>query len=203
MADELPELFTIGHSTQTIDEFLSRLHQHGITALADVRSHPYSSYTPHFNREELSQQLVTVGIKYVFLGKELGARREESQCYDGDRAEYHRIAVLPAFRDGLARLRYGAKQFRIALMCAEKEPIDCHRTILICRHIRDKFSIKHIHADGSIERHEDLERRLVQQMGVSRTLFEPNLTDEELILRAYDERALEIAYQLTDEGASA
>ena len=78
----------------------------------------------------------------------------------------------------------------------QKEPLDCHRTILICRQLRDsRLTIKHILADGSLEDHSDAERRLVKKMGIERTLFEPDLTHEEMIRRAYDERGQEIAFR--------
>ncbi|HQU44975.1 MAG TPA: DUF488 domain-containing protein, partial [Pirellulales bacterium] len=116
-----------------------------------------------------------------------------------DRAAYERIAGLPGFTAGLERLRKGARDYRVALLCAEKEPLDCHRTVLVCRELRDEFEIRHILADGSLERHADTERRLVQQTGVTRTLFEPDLTDDDLVQQAYDERARKIAYRAAQE----
>lgn len=189
------ELFTIGHSTHPIGQFLSLLQRHEITMLVDVRSHPYSRRMPHFNRDRLTRSLAEVGMDYLFLGPELGARREESECYLGNRADYDRIAATPAFQEGLRRVRFGAGNGRVALMCAEKEPLDCHRTILVCRHLRGELSIEHIHADGSLERHEELERRLVKRVGLRPTLFEPCQDREELIVRAYVERGQQIAYQ--------
>lgn len=85
-------------------------------------------------------------------------------------------------------------------MCVEKEPLDCHRTILICRQLRDELSIKHILANGEAEDHQETERRLVREMGVTRSLFEPHLSVEELIQRAYDERARQIAYRTHGKG---
>ena len=132
------------------------------------------------------RHLEAAGIRYVFVGEELGARRTESECYIGDRADYGRIATLPKFRQGLDRLRQGSRQRCIALICAEKEPLDCHRTILICRYLRTEFGIMHILSDGSIEEHSQTEKRLVRHMDMSRTLFAPKVTNEQLIQGAYD-----------------
>jgi uncharacterized protein (DUF488 family) len=201
MATEKPVIFTIGHSTHSLEEFLALLHRHGITAVADVRSQPYGRLE-HFHRENLSADLQAAGIQYVFLGQQLGARREEQECYEDGTAVYERIGKLPAFRGGLLRLCRGAEKHRLAIMCAEKEPLDCHRTILICRHLRDcGFAIMHVLADGNLEEHTSTEKRLVRQMGITRTLFEPDLSEEEMIERAYEERGHEIAYQTNREEA--
>lgn len=193
------KLYTIGHSTHSLDAFFELLKRRGVTAVADVRSRPYSGRLEHFNREPLSRQLEAVGIKYVFLGQELGARRDEIECYVGDVADYGRIASLPRFREGLSRLKHGARKYQIAIMCAEKEPLDCHRTILICRQLRHEFEIAHILSEGTVEEHKQTERRLVQEMKVCRTLFEPDLSDDDLVQRAYDERARQIAYRTNQE----
>jgi uncharacterized protein (DUF488 family) len=195
-----PVLWTIGHTHHTAEAFVALLKQHGITAVADVRSQPYSRRLEQFNRETLAAELKAAGIAYLFLGEELGARRNEIECYVGDRADYVRIARLPKFHAGLERLRHGAARHQIALVCAEKEPLDCHRTVLVCRHLRDEFRIRHIRADGSLEEHSQTEKRLVREMDVARTLFEPDLTDEQLIQQAYDKRGEQIAYRTSEEG---
>ena len=103
------ELFTIGHSNLSIEAFVLLLQQHGITAVADVRSHPFSRYLPHFNKSEIKAYLSSVGIQYVFLGKELGARPEDLSCYDSSgKALYDRIAATPLFSAGIQRLLKGA-----------------------------------------------------------------------------------------------
>jgi len=142
-----------------------------------------------------------VGIQYVFLGEELGARRRERECYEVDRADYQRIAHLAKFRQGLSRVRAGLNKYRVCLLCAEKEPLDCHRAILVSRYLRDEdVQIQHILADGSLEDHSATERRLVILTGVQPTLFEPHLTGADLLDRAYDVRGQEIAYRAQPEG---
>jgi uncharacterized protein (DUF488 family) len=158
-------VYTIGHSTHTAEKLIQLLEQHQVTALADVRSRPYSRMNPQFNREALKSNLRQAGIAYVFLGKELGARAEDPACYRDGRVQYDLLAKTEPFREGLRRLQDGAKTHRIALMCAEKEPLHCHRTILISRHLVDAgLDVRHILADGRIEDHQEAMSRLVRML---------------------------------------
>ncbi len=185
-------LFTIGHSTHELPAFLQLLQRHGITELADVRSQPYSRHTPWFSRESLEQALKVAGIRYVFLGRELGARRDESDCYVKGKVSYERIAAAAAFREGLARLREDAKTQRVALMCAEKDPLDCHRTILVARHAAAFAEVLHIRADGTLETHPEAQQRLRKRYGLLESdLFQP---PEAQLAEAYARRGEEIAY---------
>lgn len=191
-------IYTIGHSNHTIERFIDLLKMHGVEVVADVRSVPVSSRHPQFNRDPLKAALASAGIKYLFLGKELGARRTEREAYEGQVASYERIGGLPAFREGLDRVRKGAESFRVALMCAEKDPLDCHRALLVCRHLRDAIlgPIQHILADGSLEAHEQTERRLVADMGMNADQVEMFSDQSEPTLeRAYRKRGLKIAFQ--------
>jgi uncharacterized protein (DUF488 family) len=159
-------LFTIGHSNHTIEHFTGLLLQNGITAVADVRSTPHSSYNPQFNRDTLAATLKEAGIAYVFLGEELGARRVEPECYRGNRVDFAYTARSPLFERGLKRVVEGLKSFDIAMMCAEKEPLDCHRSALICRHGERLLGRPgHVREDGSVESQEQLETRLMQLAG--------------------------------------
>jgi uncharacterized protein (DUF488 family) len=147
-------VFTIGHSTHTLERFLELLRLHAIAAVGDVRSQPYSRMNPQFNREPLKAALAEAGIGYVFLGCELGARTEDLSCYEGGRVQYHRLARTAPFRAGLDRVRAGMARYRLALVCAEKEPLVCHRGILVSRHLEATgIAVTHIHADGSLETH--------------------------------------------------
>jgi len=188
-----PELFTIGHSNHSWERFLELLRLHRIEALGDVRSSPYSTRLPQFNRELIELALRGTGIRYVFLGEELGARRSERECYVDGVARYDRVACTPAFRAGLERAKTGMHRFRLALMCAEKDPLECHRTILVCRHLRDVAPIHHILANGTLESHADAEARLMAEEHVpADDFFTPR---EQLLARAYDQRGGKIAYQ--------
>jgi uncharacterized protein (DUF488 family) len=186
------ELFTIGHSVHELDEFLKLLAMHRIDAIGDVRSSPFSARLQQFNREYLSKQLEQAKIKYVFLGEELGARRSEREVYEDGVARYDRIAKTHSFHTGLGRVMQGAARFRIALMCAEKDPLECHRTILVCRHLRDKLRIQHVLADGKIETHTEAESRLMREEKVPAIdLFK---SAAELLESAYQQRGKKIAY---------
>jgi uncharacterized protein (DUF488 family) len=195
-------IYTVGHSNVSAEAFVALLRQHGITAVADVRSHPYSRYLPHFSQPALKATLREAGLHYVFLGRELGARPDDASCYVNGRAVYARIAATPLFARGLERVRQGAATERIALLCAEKDPITCHRTILVCRHLRDpELAIRHILADGTLEEHGALEQRLLRLRGLDQLdLFNPRPLDQ-LIEEAYDRQGEEIAY-IREDGDS-
>src|ERR1017187_3628963 len=141
-------VFTVGHSNLEFAKFLALLAQHGIQAVADVRSSPYSQYNPQFNREPLQRALREHGISYVFLGVELGARRSEPECYVNGCADYTLISRTPAFQGGIERVIEGAAKMRLALMCAEKDPLNCHRCILVSPRLREHgLKILHILSD--------------------------------------------------------
>ena len=204
------DLFTIGHSNYEIETFISLLKKHEINAIADVRSHPYSRFTPHFNRNSLQEILVKENIHYVFLGKELGARSDNLQCYIDGKAVYEKIAATTQFHKGIERVLKGLRKHRISLMCAEKDPITCHRAILVCQHIRHPaLNINHILKGGELESHIQLEERMLTKHGLTEftedrekqlqlSLFEQPKsilpTKEESLKKAYQLQGYEIAY---------
>ena len=163
-------IYTVGHSNHPIDKFLGLLRQHAITAIADVRSVPYSRRNPQFNSKSLVASLDACGISYVALGKELGARSEDPTCYDKDgRVQYRLLAETDLFEQGIDRVLTGAQRYRIALMCAEKEPLDCHRTLLVSRALeRNGAAITHILADGVLETNMAAMSRLVEKVGLEK-----------------------------------
>ena len=192
-------LFTIGHSTHDFSTFLRLLKQHEIDVVADVRSRPYSRML-WFCRPELEKELKANGVRYVFLGDELGARRIEREVYIGPRADYELIAKTPAFAKGIERLRGGVAKFRVALMCAEKDPLDCHRTVLVCRHAKTFSQISHILADGMLETHADAELRMMRKfVPAEGDMF---LSRIELLNQAYRLRGEEINYVEPTETSS-
>ncbi len=192
-------VYTVGHSTHPQERFIALLQRHEITAVADVRSKPYSRMNPQFNREELKVALRSQGIAYVFLGKELGARSDDPTCYHEGKVQYGRLAMTNLFQQGLERVREGAQKYRIALMCAEKEPLDCHRTILVARHIVEQgMDVRHILGDGRLEVHSALMTRLVRQLNLPDSdMF---AAPEEITKEAYRLQENRIAY---DTGVSA
>ena len=155
-------VLTIGHSNHSLAAFLRLLEQHDVTAVADVRSSPYSRFNPHFRREPLARALRDRGIAYLFLGRELGARSKDRSCYEKGRVQYARLARTELFREGLARLLREADHDRIAVMCAEKEPLQCHRTLLVARHLVGRgVAVEHILANGDLEPHDATTERLL------------------------------------------
>ena len=187
-------VFTIGHSTHTQEYFLALLSQQDMTAVCDVRSMPYSRLNPQFNRETLKGALRASGIAYIFLGKELGARSDDPSMYENGRVQFERLARTDLFREGLDRLLKGTKEYRIALMCAEKEPLDCHRTILVARQVVARgFDVQHIHAGGRIESHTQVIDRLKLRYGLPDSdLFR---SSEEVVAEAYRLQEERMAYR--------
>ncbi len=187
-------IHTIGHSNHPIDRFVALLMAHGISALADVRSIPYSRFNPQFRREKLQASLAEAGIDYVFLGEELGARSTDPACYEETgRVRYSRLSGTPSFRRGIERLKTGMAKHRIAIMCAEREPLQCHRTILVARElVREGIPVAHILGDGSLESHEHAMERLAAAWRLpANDLFgDP----AERLERAYELQAGKIAY---------
>jgi uncharacterized protein (DUF488 family) len=205
------ELLTIGHSNHSIEDFISLLEQHRVTALADVRSHPYSRFLPHFQQKNLKRALDDRSITYVFLGGELGARPSNPECYLEGKAIYEKIAATEAFQLGIQRITKGLATYKIALMCAEKDPLTCHRAILVCPRLRNfNLEINHILADGNLESHDRLEERMLEKHGFAKLLerqqapiqlslfSEPTIepiSREEYLDRAYRLQGDKIAYQ--------
>ncbi|MFP4226980.1 MAG: DUF488 family protein [Desulfobacterales bacterium] len=124
-------------------------------------------------------------IDYIFLGKKLGARSDDPAHFADGRVSYRLLAKNPIFQEGLQALLRMARDARVCIMCAEKDPLDCHRMLLVCRHLRNQpVDIRHILADGSVETHQDTEKRLIRQTGLDQPdLFAP---PADLVERAYD-----------------
>ena len=161
-------IFTIGHSTHEIDRFLSLIGQHGISAVADVRSAPASRFNPQFNRDSLKATLARAGVDYVFLGRESGARSDDRKCYVDGKVQYDRLAQAPAYQDGLARLEAGRAEHRIAIMCSERDPLECHRAVLVAESLfAHGVPIVHILGDGGLESHEQSRVRLRELHGLA------------------------------------
>jgi len=195
-------VYTIGHSTHPAAQFIDLLRLHGVTAVCDVRSRPYSRFNPQFNRETLHASLREAGVAYSFLGRELGVRSDDPACYERDpisgseRVRYERLARTALFRAGLDRLRAGMQTYRVALMCAEKEPLECHRTILVVRQLiacGPSVDVRHIHADGRLERHEDALERLVRMLALPAASLVHSR--EELFVEAYRRQGARMAYE--------
>ena len=187
------DVLTIGHSTHTLEAFVALLQMHDVTAVADVRSKPYSRFNPQFNREPFAKALSAEGIRYVYLGDALGGRSEDPSCYEDGRIRYDRVATTESFKSGLARVVCGTAKYRIALMCSEKEPLDCHRTLLVSRALDEQsVDVAHIHADGRVEPHSKAMDRLLDLHRLHRE--DLYATREELVATAIARQSERVAY---------
>jgi len=149
---DAPRVFTIGHSNHSADIFFDLLRQHAIEVVVDTRSQPRSKYSPQFDTEALKVDLPRIGIKYLFMGKELGGRPEGAEYYDPEgHVLYDRVADSRCFQDGLARLMNGIGEFRVAMMCSEENPAACHRRLLVGRVLGERgVEVIHIRGDGRL-----------------------------------------------------
>jgi uncharacterized protein (DUF488 family) len=193
MSAEIVEVLTVGHSTHSWERFAALLQSAGVTAIADVRTSPYSRRFPHFSREELDKELRLEGISYVYLGKELGGRPIESSFYRDGVADYEKMARADEFNKGLDRVVEGARKHRIALMCSEHDPLDCHRCLLVARALAERGSrVSHILSHGEIVTHAQIEDKLLEISGRgAEDLFAPRA---ERLAAAYRDRARKVAY---------
>lgn len=198
MSDALTVL-TIGHSTHSWERFVALLRSAKVTAVADVRTSPYSRLYPHFNRDDLREELRSDGISYVFLGKELGGRPSERRFYCEGVADYEKMAQASDFSKGLERVIEGAKKYRIALMCSEREPLDCHRCLLVGRVLAQRgVRVTHILDDGRVVSHSEIEDKLLEISGRNtEDFFAPRA---ERLATAYRERARKVAFAEPDPG---
>jgi uncharacterized protein (DUF488 family) len=193
MSSDGNEVLTIGHSAHSWERFVELLRSARVTAVADVRSSPYSRRNPQFNRDDLSEELRSDGFSYVFLGKELGGRPSEPRFYCNGVADYEKMAQTTEFNKGLDRIVEGAKTYRIALMCSERDPLDCHRCLLVGRALAQRgVRVSHILDVGKVMSHAEIEDWLLDLSGRSTDdLFAPRA---ERLATAYRERAQKVAF---------
>ena len=188
-------VLTVGHSNHSPEAFLRLLLRHNVDQVVDVRSTPYSRYAPHFNHESLNGILENVGIGYTFMGEGLGGRPTDRLCYDANgRVLYNRIADTDPFDDGIRRIIRGADERCLALMCTEKEPLECHRTLLIARTLTERgVAVAHILADGSLENHDTTMDRLMDMLKFPHNgdMFRSRA---DVIADALDNQAQKVAY---------
>lgn len=193
MTDRRLLVYTVGHSTHSLEDFVVLLARHGVTAVVDVRSAPFSRFNPQFNKGVLDSSLKEHGIAYVFLGRELGARSDDPANYEDGRVQYTRLAETELFKRGIERVLRGAEEHRVALMCAEKEPLECHRTLLVARVLHEQgVDVEHILGDGTLEPHEATMDRLLELSGFQQEeLFR---TREAVLAEALARQEEKVAY---------
>ncbi len=196
-------IYTVGHSAHPIKRFASLLERHRVDVVADVRSVPYSRRQPQFNRPDLRSALRERGVDYVFMGEEFGARSGDRGCYGNGRVKYRRLARTSLFRSGMERLREGLRRRRtIALMCAESDPAECHRTVLVARKLEERgVDVAHILPDGRTEPHEETMRGLEADLGLLEIdLFDAPPDSARVRSRAYEMQEERIAYTVGERG---
>jgi uncharacterized protein (DUF488 family) len=158
-----PPLLTLGYGGRSETDILALLAHHGIEYVIDVRSTPWSRYRPEFSQDQLASSLRAHGIRYLFMGSELGGRPDDPACYDDDgRVDYRACECRPAFREGIARLQgaWRAGHF-VALMCSEGRPEDCHRTKLVAAALVEAgVEVRHIDERGTLRSHDEVLDRL-------------------------------------------
>lgn len=187
-------VFSIGHSNHSEEAFQNLLLSAKITAIADVRSAPFSRHSPHFNQDELRYSLRNIGIAYSFLGAELGGRPNEKDFYCDGVADYEAMAERPEFKMGVQRVLRGAAEYKIALLCSEHNPLDCHRCLLVGRQLlREGADVEHILSNGALLNQQSVEEHLLSLVdGAHDDLFLPR---GERLSIAYREQSRRVAFE--------
>lgn len=198
-------IYTVGHSTHPIAYFAKLLEAHHINCVVDVRSVAASRYNPQFNKEPLMNYLRKRGVMYLHFEREFGARQTDPSVFDeNNRVDFEKFRKTSAFTEGVIRLERGLeKNYRIALMCSEAEPLDCHRFSMISVGlIEEGFTVKHIMKDKSLMTNDELEAELLKKYAKKLpqpTIFEPNVTAELQLKTAYKFRNQHIGWTPNDD----
>lgn len=178
-------LYSIGHSSQSLEDFLNLLTVHGVNCVIDVRSVPASKYSPQFNQDSLKYFLKSHEVQYLHFGDEFGARRTD--CLDeNEQVDFEKAVETPLFKKGVERVMKGLeKGFRIAFMCSEADPLECHRFSLVSRYFYERgIDVQHILKDASLVSQADLEKEMVASFLHSRKY---HLSEVDFLFGSYTE----------------
>lgn len=199
------DIYTIGHSNYSLDRFFDMLDFHHINCVVDIRGTPYSKYNIQYNKETIAQILASKGYVYIYMGKEFAAQRGDKSLYTEEGyADFEKVVYDKDFLSGIDRLKVGcSKGYRIVLMGAKQDPINCHRCILLGRVLGEYgFHVKHILDDYTLATQAELEKNLLKkyyaggdQISLDRYL-ETNLSEEDLIRESYRKGNREIGYRV-------
>jgi len=199
-------LFTIGYTGFKIESFLKELKSNEINVIIDVRSSPYSERYSEYNRENLERILSSNGIYYRNYKQEFGARQENRDFYSSDGyLDFELFAKSKQFLSGVEKIKNSIeKGYRIAFLCAENEPIKCHRTILVARTFHELgYNVIHLKPNNISLKHRDIENHLLDMYYPQRyqiDLFSTEIkTDEEYLKDAYKIQNKKIGYKLEEE----
>lgn len=192
----LKTIYTIGYATKDISELITQLQFHEVDVVADIRSVPYSAAFKDYHQESLQRHLRNNGIRYVYLGKELGPRSEDPAHYDeNNQVQFDRLMHSDLFQSGIQRLRNGLeKNHRITLLCAEKDPAICHRSLLVSHYLIRNIDVEvqHITHTGELESQQDMEERLIDLQGLQADMLTGS---NELLDLAYQQQLKDCAYR--------
>jgi len=188
------DLFTIGHSNISSVRFIAMLRDAEANAIADVRSVPNSRWCPWFSAKALAESLPRARITYTMMGDTLGGRPRDGRLFRDGVVDYEAMAVQPEFIASLDRLTEEAARSRICLMCSEREPLDCHRCLLVARSLAERgLAVGHILHDGTIEPHAATEARLLALDADADGLFAAG--DRKRLAAAYRHRAHAVGFK--------
>ena len=198
-------LFSIGHSHHTVEAFVTLLRGAGVTAVADVRSSPYSRRLPQFNRYQIEAELHAAGIAYLFLGAQLGGRPQSDALFDEQGVvDYERVRQTASFQQGLTQLIHELQRHTVAMLCAEEDPLDCHRGLMIAPALVELgIAACHLRRDGSVETMTELEDRLLRETKLAARLvpdlFTPTPSRADVLGEAYRLMSGKKAYRQHDD----
>jgi hypothetical protein len=200
--------YTIGHSNHPIEYFLELLQTHDIDCVVDVRSTPASKYTPQYNQRPLAAFLHQHDIRYLPFAEAFGARQNHPDVLDDQgQVDFEKVRRTDAFRTGVRRLENGLERgHRIALLCAEADPLECHRFAMVAVHfVRTGYQVHHILKDKSLLTHEKAEERLLekyQKRLPQPSLFQPNVDEKDRLEAAYRLCNREIGWKEEEAGSA-
>jgi len=195
-------LYTIGYAGYNTNDFIDVLKRYSINALIDVRSNPFSSHFPVYNMDILEQTLKRNNIHYRSYANEFGAQQPE-RCFYTPQGylDFEIFTASEKYNHGYQRIEDGLmKDYVFALMCSEKDPMDCHRSIMISKTFNDNgYSVHHLLPDNKFMTQLDVEKRLLNKYFPNRdqiSFFAEQRSDNELITESYRKRNADIGYYL-------
>ena len=199
------EIYTIGHSNYTMERLIDMLEYYNINCVVDIRGTPYSKYNIQFDKETIRYTLTNAGFVYIYIGKELAAKRIRKNSYNNEGySNFEEVIKEEEFKRGVERLKNGCeKGYKIILLGAMQDPIRCHRSILVGRElVKNDFDVKHILDDYSIVTQDDIEEMLLNKYFSNRNqitiedLTGNSLNNEEMINEGYKLANREIGYRI-------
>ena len=199
------EIYTIGHSNYTVERLIDMLRHYNINCVVDIRGTPYSKYNIQFDKDTIKYTLTKAGFVYIYMGKELAAKRIRKNSYNNEGySNFEEVIKEEEFKRGVERLKNGCeKGYKIILLGAMQDPIRCHRSILVGRElVKNDFDVKHILDDYSIVTQDDIEEMLLNKYFSNRNqitiedLTGNSLNNEEMINEGYKLANREIGYRI-------